>query len=422
MNKFIGLKLFSICQISLLSISFCFSAQSYALSTEIPLTNVDSSQKHSLNETDLFAADHPLNSRQERGNLRPLNVHQNQESSHPIYPVVQDHPVLPQTQTVEENFRPDPLQKSQGTGSAQPFSSSVLELTTAPLFLPTTSPIQSHHTPTLSAPPTVSADQMAQVPEMPDPVDSAGRRPSLRTEPTTPAEKPLNLRQELLTPPKTYSPSITILSPSAYGKSWRQASIGFGVQHRTRFTDSADGAFGMGFGLGDAQKYVGLDIGLALTDLDSLDRGIISFKIHRQLPDLFAVAVGVNDAIGWGNGDVNGPSPYGVITKTFILKQDTKDWFSRIHLSAGAGTGRYRTESNIVSGSDTPGIFGSLAVRVADPINAIAEWSGQDLSLGLSLRPFRQVPIIITPAVTDITGTAGDGARFIVGVGYAISF
>jgi hypothetical protein len=421
MNKFIGLKLFSICQISLLAIPFSFFTQSHALSAEIPLTNVDSSQNYNLSRTDLFVADHPLNSQQKRDNLQPSNAHQNQESSHPIYPIVQDHHLFPHTQRVEENFRPDGSQKPQGTGSDRLPSPPVLELTTASLSLPST-PIQLHHTPSLSASATIFADRIAQVIEMPDPADSTGRRPSLRTEPTTPGEKPLNLRQELLIPPKTYSPSITILSPSAYGKSWRQASIGFGIQHRTRFTDSADGAFGMGFGLGDARKYVGLDVGLSLTDLDSLDRGIISFKIHRQLPDLFAVAVGVNDAIGWGNGDVNGPSPYGVITKTFILKEDTKDWFSRVHISAGAGTGRYRTESNIVSGSDTPGIFGSLAVRVADPINAIAEWSGQDLSLGVSLRPFRHVPIIITPAVTDITGTAGDGARFIVGVGYAISF
>lgn len=276
--------------------------------------------------------------------------------------------------------------------------------------------------PTITTNPQLATNPLAQVPEVPPQGNEPGRRPRMRTEPITPEETPLDLRQEILTPKKIYSPSITILTPSAYGKSWRQASVGFGVQHRTRFTDSADGAFGVGFGLGDARKYVGLDVGLTLTDLDAMDRGIISFKIHRQLPDLFAVAVGVNDAITWGDGDVEGPSPYGVVSKTFVLKKNTQDWFSRIYLSLGAGTGRYRTEDNIFSGDDTPGVFGSVALRVVDPMNVIAEWSGQDLTLGLSLRPFRQVPLIFTPAVTDITGTAGDGARFIFGIGYAISF
>lgn len=260
------------------------------------------------------------------------------------------------------------------------------------------------------------------MPDGPNPDESAGRRPSIRTQPSTPDEAPLDLREELLTPKIIYSPSTTILTPSAYGKSWRQASVGFGFQHRTRFTNSADGAIGVGIGLGDARKYVGLDVGLTLTDLDNFDRGIISFKLHRRLPDLFAVAVGVNDAISWGPGDIDGPSPYGVVSKTFIFKENTKDLFSRMYVSAGLGTGRYRTENNVFTDDDTPGVFGSVALRIADPVNAIAEWSGQDLSLGFSLRPFREIPLIITPAITDVTGTAGDGVRFIFGVGYAITF
>lgn len=93
-----------------------------------------------------------------------------------------------------------------------------------------------------------------------------------------------------------------------------------------------------------------------------------------------------------------------------------------MYVSAGLGTGRYRTENNVFTDDDTPGVFGSVALRIADPVNAIAEWSGQDLSLGFSLRPFREIPLIITPAITDVTGTAGDGVRFIFGVGYAITF
>lgn len=280
----------------------------------------------------------------------------------------------------------------------------------------------AYSTTALPAQPLLTIDQIAQVPEVPAPEESAGRRPSIRTQPTAPNEAPLDLRQEILTPKIIYSPSTTILTPSAYGKSWRQASVGFGFQHRTRFTDSADGAFGVGIGLGDARKYVGLDVGLTLTDLDAFDRGIISFKLHRRLPDLFAVAVGVNDAISWGPGDIDGPSPYGVVSKTFILKENTKDLFSRLYVSAGLGTGRYRTENNVFTGDDTPGVFGSVALRIADPVNAIAEWSGQDLSLGVSLRPFREIPLIFTPAITDVTGTAGDGVRFIFGIGYAITF
>ena len=37
---------------------------------------------------------------------------------------------------------------------------------------------------------------------------------------------------------------------------------------------------------------------------------------------------------------------------------------------------------------------------VVEPMNVIAEWSGQDFfPWGLSLRPFRHLPLVITPAV-----------------------
>ncbi|WNN91672.1 hypothetical protein [Gloeocapsopsis dulcis] len=35
---------------------------------------------------------------------------------------------------------------------------------------------------------------------------------------------------------------------------------------------------------------------------------------------------------------------------------------------------------------------------------------------------FSTTPLVITPAIADVTGNAGDGTRFILGVGYAISF
>lgn len=431
------LKPLSICQLSLLSIPICLSLQTQVRSTELSLHNT-----HIFSQQDLIAQDRLsgpvlVTSSMEGDPLTSVLIaSESDHSSRPAQTLL--HPNSPLQSTISK-FKPSqtslpplPVQRSGDPAksdlaerepqrttvsssptrkthpSLQPLSDSEMNSVDLPASLPTDS--------------SFTIDQITQVPEVPTPEESAGRRPSIRTQPTIPGEAPLDLREDLLTPKIIYSPSTTILTPSAYGKSWRQASVGFGFQHRTRFTNSADGAFGVGLGLGDARKYVGLDVGLTLTDLDNFDRGIISFKLHRRLPDLFAVAVGVNDAISWGPGDIDGPSPYGVVSKTFVLKENTKDLFNRVYVSAGLGTGRYRTENNVFTNDDTPGIFGSVALRVADPINMIAEWSGQNLSLGFSLRPFREIPLIITPAITDVTGTAGDGVRFIFGIGYAITF
>lgn len=256
-----------------------------------------------------------------------------------------------------------------------------------------------------------------------------GNKPSLETIPSTPDEQPfqpINVPLEPLqrTARRSRSaPGISVLTPSAYGQSWGSASIGLGLQSRTRFTNTADGVLGFGIGLGDARKSIGIDVGLTIVDLigDTAQDGTVSIKLHRRLPDDFAVAAGIKNLIRFGATDSQ-TGYYGVVTKRFQLQENVEKPFSQLFVSAGVGSGQFRSELDITNNRDSVGIFGSVAVRMAEPVSAIAEWSGQDLTLGLSIVPFPEVPLVITPALTDITGSAGDGSRFILGIGYGFSF
>jgi hypothetical protein len=272
-----------------------------------------------------------------------------------------------------------------------------------------------------------SANYLSQVPETDNDkkIDSVGEN-SLQTEPKYPEQKPfkpqklpLVLEDKKARP--SSSPGITMLTPSAYGKSWGRASIGVGLQSRARFTDTADGALGVGFGLGDAKKSVGLDINISVVDISSFEDGSISWKLHRQLPYDFAVAVGVKNFVTFGNTD-GGTSGYGVITKMFRLQDSEQKPFSRLYVSTGVGGGQFRSESDVRNQIDSVGVFGSAALKIAQPVSAIVEWSGQDLGLGVSVAPFKNIPLVITPGISDITGNAGDGTRFILGIGYSVAF
>lgn len=229
-------------------------------------------------------------------------------------------------------------------------------------------------------------------------------------------------QQQTVPTPYRASPNISIITPSGYGADWGNIGVGFGFQSRTRFTDSSDGVVGLGFGLGDAQKLVGLQVGIALTDLsDPFNDGSISFKIHRRLPYDFSIAAGLQGGVTFGVTD-GGSSLYSVLTKRFSLRQDIRKPFSEIYTSIGLGGGQFRSESDINEGNQTVGVFGSVAVRVLEPVSVITEWTGQDMTIGVSIVPFKNLPFVIVPAVTDITGSAGDGARFIFGAGYSFSF
>lgn len=254
----------------------------------------------------------------------------------------------------------------------------------------------------------------------------------IATPPSPSPDQAVALRQQfrLPEPPiveqlrRIFGGGSSIGTPTAFGAQWGNVYFGGTYQQRTRFTDIDDGAVAVGFGVGDARKYVALESTLTSFSTfrqDFLENGGISFKLHRTFPGDLAVAIGLENAISWGNTD-GGSSLYGVATKVFRLRENSSEPFSRVTTSIGIGGGRFRSEDAINRGDDDPNVFGSVGVQVAPPVSLIAEWTGQDMNLGASITPIPGVPLVITPAAADVTNTAGDGARFILGVGYGISF
>ncbi|TYT71109.1 hypothetical protein [Microcystis aeruginosa] len=241
------------------------------------------------------------------------------------------------------------------------------------------------------------------------------------------------LRQEfLIEEPQTLSaklaevvvaPGASISTPIGFGASLGQIFGGFAFQSRTRFTNQADGGLALGVGLGEPQKIVGLDVTMAILSLfgDNAGRGSFSFKIHRSLPEGFAVALGFENAINWGGTDA-GSSIYGVVSKFFQFTETTKEPFSQLTLSLGVGGGRFRSEGAIEDGVNSLGVFASAGLRIVEPVSAIVEWSGQDLNAGISLIPFPKIPLTVNLAGADLTGNAGDGARFVMSIGYNYFF
>ncbi len=217
------------------------------------------------------------------------------------------------------------------------------------------------------------------------------------------------------------SPGSSSNTPTAYGGSWGSVGVGLSYQERTRYTDESDGSSGLVVSFGDSRSAVGLDVGVGFLDLSDFgDRGSFSLKVHRQLPQEFAVAVGLENALIWGFSDSD-TSVYGVVSKRFRLQENSQDPFSRLNLSVGIGNGRFRSEDDVQNDEGSVGLFGSVAIQVIEPVSVFTEWTGQDLNVGMSVLPFRDLSLVITPTLSDITGTAGDGTRFTLGVGYGLS-
>jgi hypothetical protein len=185
--------------------------------------------------------------------------------------------------------------------------------------------------------------------------------------------------------------------------------------------------------VGDATNSVGVELSYSLNSFGSsagFGSGAFNAKIHKRLSEDTAVAIGWNQfaktQFGAGtNGNAVSDYPdnsyYAVGTKIFRTVDDINQPFSRVALTAGVGSGVFLPFDRTTSNRSGLNVFGSVGVRVARPVSAVIEWTGQDLGAGISIAPFDNFPLVITPSVRDITG-AGDGARFIMGASVAFNF
>lgn len=317
--------------------------------------------------------------------------------------------------------------------------SNVLESTTAPAWTVDTAPAGANApTSTIEAAP----ENAPQWTEM----DAAAPNSNLAT--TAPIPSPVELEalqtqlENFAPAPQRWSrrykasPGITLGIPSGFGAD-RGIFTGAGIQ-RTR-ADSIDGAAGFGIGFGNARTAIGVQLSYtayALSPNVGSDRpfgaGGLNIKLHRQFPNGWSAAIGADSVINFGgslsrdpfnrfnNNEAEG-TYYGAVTKLVKLKPDATESFSRLAVTVGAGTGRFQPVQSIREGRSVITPFASAALKISPAASVIAEWSGQDFGIGLSWVPFRNLPIVITPAIRDLFGPDAERPRWQLGVGLSIS-
>jgi hypothetical protein len=218
------------------------------------------------------------------------------------------------------------------------------------------------------------------------------------------------------------APGTSSGSPSAFGPNFDDAFIGLGYQRHVRRGTYSDASVTAGFGLGDAARWVGLEVDAVSwsTWRGGMGRRLsFGFKLHRLLPNNAGIAIGWENAITTGEGSDGGSSKYIVASKVFSRTKSVKQPVSTMTISVGVGDGRFRFENDVREHTKHVNLFGSIGVRVIDPASVFADWTGQDLTLGMSLVPFASIPFSITPAFADVTRTANDRPRFICSAGLA---
>ena len=213
--------------------------------------------------------------------------------------------------------------------------------------------------------------------------------------------------------------------------------------------NQGDAYFSEALGFGDALKTVGIVItnttqGTAYSGPRGQDKFFggnqTGFHLSKAFGPDTAFRIGVENWIRWDppQADLQ-KNAYGVISQRLRLGPDDGGWFRNLYLTAGAGNGALRPLDKQIgaqiaaqrkagcytwnyippSGKDCSsqtrsqavrdgGDFGDLAplgsigLEVVKGFNLIGEWSGRNLNLGLSFRPFPELGLVITPMFENV--------------------
>jgi hypothetical protein len=214
-------------------------------------------------------------------------------------------------------------------------------------------------------------------------------------------------------------PGNSVGSESAWGAAWGDFFAGGGYQSRGRFSSLPDASASVGFGLGDPRRELGLEVGISSASTfrhTPGQSGSVSLKVHRALPGSYGIAIGVENGASWGGTD-GGSSTYMVVSHSMQMRRDPNAFFGSLAWNVGVGNSRFLSQQTLAAGKKGVNGFGSAGIRLAPRVSIIGDWTGQDLDTGLSLVPFRSSPLVLSLGLADVTHHAGDGARFIVGLG-----
>lgn len=217
-------------------------------------------------------------------------------------------------------------------------------------------------------------------------------------------------------------PSSSFLTPSAYGADWGDTFFGLAGAAGGNLRD-IDGSASLGMGFGDAVRNVGVEVSASIISLDGFaEDGTVGFKLHKVFPqaDNLAVAVGWANPISWGSANEDEEIFYGVATQRFALRPN-QDNTMPLTVSAGVGTGTFRSSGAIAADDNDPNIFGSASIRVIPQLSLTSSWTGSGLGLAASAAPFN-LPVIFTAGVSDLTDNTAEGTRFQGSMGYSFSF
>jgi len=221
----------------------------------------------------------------------------------------------------------------------------------------------------------------------------------------------------------------SMLTPDGWGAAYGTVFGGIGGTIPAPYTNDPDAAIGVGVGIGNPVKNLGVQATAVLLDMSDWKRFAINLKFHRYLGYGNSIALGIQNII---IEDARFPSDsepcyylvysQAVQNSHFINEETGK---SKLHFSVGVAQGRFMEITSVGAAmQDKYGrrIFGNVSYELFNECNAFAEWDCVGLNAGLS-KTFmigKQSAIVASAGAADLTTRGDDRIRFIWSLGAGV--
>ncbi len=217
-------------------------------------------------------------------------------------------------------------------------------------------------------------------------------------------------------------PGVAASSPVGFGPAKGDIFAGFGYQSATSAGSESDGTISAGMGFLNPQEMVGLE--LVVTSLSTVRSGFGSrmtagLKVHRAFAGNLGIGLGVEGVKINGDNDTD-PAVYVAATKVMMMREGMST-FNQLTLNLGVGSGRFQPIEDVMAGESGMGVFASGALKINRAASFIIDYGGAGLNVAASFAPMQNMPLVITPSFSDVTGVSptGRAGRFALGAGFS---
>ena len=218
-------------------------------------------------------------------------------------------------------------------------------------------------------------------------------------------------------------PGSSLGAPSGLVSGWGSSFVALGGLANTSSSDRTDGSLAFGMGLGDPIKSIGsvisLSIGSVSPDGGAGERGALGVSVGKFfVGQQIGVSVGGINVAGWNDiSEKPKHSVYVAVTKIIPIEDHP------VIINAGVGTNAFADVQEADPESEA-GVFASVGVYLTPHISLIADYTSSILTLGTSILPVSDFPLIITMGAFDVTSRVpGDEGTTLVGsVAYSYMF